>query len=125
MLAEYGGTPTYAEAEDMKGLSFSVYGGVFELYRSTIKLPILMRPRSWSRNGPWYIAWRGCIGETDFRMQSRGTLLQFLFHMAHNPRVLLKAQEEMDRVVGSGRLPDFSDRESLPYLDAVLEEVYR
>ncbi|EIW56875.1 cytochrome P450 [Trametes versicolor FP-101664 SS1] len=89
VLAEYGGAPTYAEAEDIKGLSFSVYGGSFE------------------------------------SLQSRGTLLQFLFHMTRNPRVLLKAQEEMDRVVGSGRLPDFSDRNSLPYLDAVLEEVYR
>ncbi|KAI8992762.1 cytochrome P450 [Trametes punicea] len=56
---------------------------------------------------------------------SRGTLLMFLLHMTRNPRVFQKAQEEMDKVVGNERLPDFSDRESLPYLDAVLEEVYR
>lgn len=84
-----------------------------------------MRPHSWSRNGLSYTALRDRIDEADLRMQSRGTLLQLLFHMARNPRVLLKAQEEMDKVVGSGRLPDFSDRTSLPYLDAVLEEVYR
>lgn len=108
----------------MKGLSFSVYGGLSELYHM-IDPPMLTEPRSWSRNGTSYIASRGRIDETDFKMQSRGTLLQFLFHMTRNPRVLSKAQEEMDRVVGSGRLPDFSDRDSLPYLDAVLEEVYR
>lgn len=84
-----------------------------------------MRSRSRSRNGLSYTASRGRIDEANLRLQSRGTLLQFLFHMTRNPRVLLKAQEEMDRVVGSGRLPDFSDRNSLPYLDAVLEEVYR
>lgn len=124
MLAEYGGAPTYAEAEDIKGLSFSVYGGSFESYCTTVE-PVLMRSRSRSRNGLSYTTPRGRIDEADLRLQSRGTLLQFLFHMTRNPRVLLKAQEEMDRVVGSGRLPDFSDRNSLPYLDAVLEEVYR
>ncbi|KAI0334306.1 cytochrome P450 [Cubamyces sp. BRFM 1775] len=56
---------------------------------------------------------------------SRGTLLMFLFCMTRHPQVLRKAQEEMDRVVGNDRLPDFSDRESLPYLNAVLEEILR
>lgn len=45
--------------------------------------------------------------------------------MTRNNEVLKKAQEEIDRVVGHERLPDFSDRESLPYINALLEEVYR
>ncbi len=36
-----------------------------------------------------------------------------------------KAQEEISRVVGSARLPDFNNRESLPYVDCLLKEVHR
>ena len=36
-----------------------------------------------------------------------------------------RAQEELDRVVGKRRLPDFSDRENLPYIDAVVKELFR
>lgn len=35
------------------------------------------------------------------------------------------AQTEIDRVVGSDRLPDFSDRKHLPYINAVILEVIR
>ncbi|KAH9886921.1 cytochrome P450 [Cubamyces lactineus] len=56
---------------------------------------------------------------------SRGTLFMFLFCMTRFPHVLRKAQEEMDGVVGNDRVPDFSDRESLPYLNAVFEEMLR
>jgi len=45
--------------------------------------------------------------------------------MVLNPKVMRKAQEELDRVVGKGHLPDFSDRENLPYIDAVVKEVLR
>lgn len=36
-----------------------------------------------------------------------------------------KAQEEIDRVIGHERLPDFGDRKSLPYLEAIYLEVLR
>ncbi|KAJ3719643.1 cytochrome P450 [Lentinula guzmanii] len=39
--------------------------------------------------------------------------------------VLKKAQAEIDAVVGNERLPAFSDREHLPYLNAVLTEALR
>ncbi len=42
-----------------------------------------------------------------------------------HPEVQTKAQEEIDRVIGSGRLPDLSDRPKLPYIDAILNEVLR
>ena len=53
------------------------------------------------------------------------TLLSFVLAMTMYPDVYAKAQEEMDRVVGVDRLPDFSDRESLPYLESVIREIYR
>lgn len=36
-----------------------------------------------------------------------------------------KAQEEIDRVVGNHRVPDFSDREQLSYTDALIKECMR
>lgn len=41
------------------------------------------------------------------------------------PDVLKCAQEEMDRVVGMDRLPSFSDRKNLPYLEAIIQETLR
>ena len=41
------------------------------------------------------------------------------------PEVQRKAQEEIDRVIGSDRLPTFADRENLPYLEALVSEVHR
>jgi len=41
------------------------------------------------------------------------------------PEVMKKAQAEIDAVVGNDRLPDFSDRENLPYVDALCKEVFR
>lgn len=45
--------------------------------------------------------------------------------MTLHPEVFAKAQAEIDRVVGSDRLPDFQDRSSLPYVESVVKEVYR
>ena len=41
------------------------------------------------------------------------------------PDVARKAQEELDAVVGNDRLPRFSDRENLPYTNAVVLEIMR
>ncbi|KAJ7474696.1 cytochrome P450 [Mycena latifolia] len=50
---------------------------------------------------------------------------QFLLAMVLHPEVLARAQNEIDAVVGPDRLPTFSDRASLPYVDAILNETYR
>ena len=36
-----------------------------------------------------------------------------------------RAQEEIDRVVGAGRLPNFEDRENLPYVGGIVKESWR
>ncbi|KII91146.1 hypothetical protein PLICRDRAFT_51332 [Plicaturopsis crispa FD-325 SS-3] len=41
------------------------------------------------------------------------------------PEVQKKAQEELDTVIGSDRLPEFADRERLPYVNALALEVLR
>ncbi|CDO68382.1 hypothetical protein BN946_scf184815.g29 [Trametes cinnabarina] len=49
----------------------------------------------------------------------------FLLAMLHHPEIQKKAQEEVDRVVGTSRLPEYSDMESLPYVAALIKEVAR
>lgn len=41
------------------------------------------------------------------------------------PDAQKKAQAEIDKVVGTNRLPDFRDRDSLSYVEAFYREVYR
>ncbi|KDR69728.1 hypothetical protein GALMADRAFT_145141 [Galerina marginata CBS 339.88] len=49
----------------------------------------------------------------------------FFFLMAVNPEIQTKAHQELDNVIGSDRLPDFADRGSLPYIEAIYREVMR
>ncbi|XP_006464041.1 hypothetical protein AGABI2DRAFT_226079 [Agaricus bisporus var. bisporus H97] len=52
-------------------------------------------------------------------------LLTFILAMKHFPSTQIKAQEELDRVIGPDRLPDFSDASNLPYVNALIREVFR
>ncbi|KAF9259940.1 cytochrome P450 [Marasmius fiardii PR-910] len=45
--------------------------------------------------------------------------------MVRNPRCQEKAWAEIDTVVGDDRLPTFSDRLSMPYIEAIYREVMR
>lgn len=45
--------------------------------------------------------------------------------MVMYPDAQKKAQQELDAVIGPDRLPEFSDRDSLPYLNAVVKEIIR
>ncbi|KAF9477123.1 cytochrome P450 [Pholiota conissans] len=48
-----------------------------------------------------------------------------LYVLVTRPDIQKKAQEEIDRVVGTNRLPEFRDRASLPYTDALYRELLR
>lgn len=45
--------------------------------------------------------------------------------MSLHPEVQRKAREEIDRVIGSSRLPTYDDRDQLPYIQAVVTEAWR
>ncbi|KAG6841199.1 hypothetical protein C0991_000996, partial [Blastosporella zonata] len=62
------------------------------------------------------------VAATGFAASAAGT---FLYAMVSNLEAQKKAQEEIDAVIGNKRLPNFSDRESMPYLEAVFREVMR
>ncbi|KAJ7071651.1 cytochrome P450 [Mycena amicta] len=54
-----------------------------------------------------------------------GTLSTFVLTMLLHPECQQRAHEELDRVVGKGVLPTFHDRETLPYLQCIYQEVFR
>lgn len=41
------------------------------------------------------------------------------------PEVQQRAHAEIDRVVGSDRLPEFDDEDKLPYIAAIIKEILR
>jgi cytochrome P450 len=45
--------------------------------------------------------------------------------MALHPNIQLKAQKQLDSVVGTKRLPEFEDMDSLPYIQAIVKELLR
>ncbi|KAI9448530.1 cytochrome P450 [Lactarius indigo] len=62
------------------------------------------------------------MGGTDTTVSSVTT---FFLAMTLYPEIQRKAQEELDAVVGTHRLPTIDDRDKLPYLNALLKEVLR
>ncbi|KAF8259466.1 cytochrome P450 [Lactarius quietus] len=62
------------------------------------------------------------IGGTDTTIS---TLTTFFLAMTLYPEAQRKAQEEIEAVVGTHRLPNIDDRDRLPYVNALLKEVLR
>ncbi|KAF5347404.1 hypothetical protein D9758_011278 [Tetrapyrgos nigripes] len=62
----------------------------------------------------------GAGGESTY-----ATILTFMVAMVKFPEVQKKLQEEVDRVVGRGRLPTVQDRSNLPYVNASIKEALR
>ncbi|KAI0662146.1 cytochrome P450 [Cubamyces menziesii] len=56
---------------------------------------------------------------------SFSTFEGFLLAMVLYPEVQIRARAELDAVVGPHRLPDFSDRDQLVYINAILKESLR
>ncbi|KAF9261873.1 cytochrome P450 [Marasmius fiardii PR-910] len=56
---------------------------------------------------------------------SHDTLGTFIMAMLLNPEIQQRAYEEIITTVGHDRFPDLNDRESLPYLELIFQEVFR
>ncbi|KAK1220843.1 hypothetical protein PQX77_016363 [Marasmius sp. AFHP31] len=55
------------------------------------------------------------------------SIASFILAMALHPEFQDRAQQEIDAVIGygSGRVPDFEDRDKLPFVDAIIKEITR
>ncbi|CVK99546.1 related to cytochrome p450 [Fusarium mangiferae] len=53
------------------------------------------------------------------------TCVIFILNMVLHPEIQDKAQQELDTVIGFDRLPDFSDRPALVYIEHIVQEIYR
>ena len=58
-------------------------------------------------------------------LQLASSLTSFILAMTLYPEVQSRAHAELDAVVGTDRLPDFGDRDELPYINALCSEVLR
>jgi cytochrome P450 len=54
-----------------------------------------------------------------------GAVESFVLAMVVYPYIQARAQAELDKVVGRGRLPEFDDKKDLPYVNAVMSECLR
>lgn len=52
-------------------------------------------------------------------------LQTFILAMLCFPDAQREAQEELDRVIGGERLPEYEDKHSLPYVTAIIYECLR
>ncbi|KDQ62053.1 hypothetical protein JAAARDRAFT_122537 [Jaapia argillacea MUCL 33604] len=71
------------------------------------------------------IKWAACslyAGGSDTTVSA---IYTFFLAMTLFPDIQKKAQDELDAVVGTDRLPVFGDREHLPYVEALVKEVFR
>lgn len=128
------GTSPVHDEEDIKGVAGTLYGGAF---------PRLSDPGSRLRRSlfTWFTLWIAAadtvgaiqkpviefvaLAEPSCFSETSATLAAFFLAMILHPEVFAKAQAEIDRVVGTDRLPDFQDRTSLPYVESLVKEVYR
>ena len=51
--------------------------------------------------------------------------MNFVVAMLKHPEIQARAQQEIDRVTHGERLPEISDRDSMPYLECIVKEVIR
>ncbi|PPQ76076.1 hypothetical protein CVT26_004597 [Gymnopilus dilepis] len=107
------GKATEEEEEAVRNISWTVY--------SETALNDLSRCFGYCRSLPCCLHW------VKFRSihQTISATGTFFYLMTVHPEIQKKAQDELDRVVGSERLPDFSDRPSLPYIEALYRELLR
>lgn len=65
------------------------------------------------------------VALTDSTSKTWSTLSIFFLAMVLHPEQQARAQKEIDQVIGPGRLPEFADRPSLPYVECILQETLR
>ncbi|KAK7041426.1 hypothetical protein VNI00_009292 [Paramarasmius palmivorus] len=97
LLNKLGDTPDADELENIRGASATVFGAGEDTFTKR----------------------RGC------NTQSFATLTVFFLVMILHPEYQERAYQEIITIIGKGRLPEYRDRESLPFVECILQETIR
>ncbi|KAL0569905.1 hypothetical protein V5O48_012051 [Marasmius crinis-equi] len=62
---------------------------------------------------------------TGYGEKTVAALSTFFLAIAMHPDVQIKAQNELDTTFGRGLVPDYEERPNLPYIEAIIREVFR
>ena len=108
------------EEEMINNVAWAIYGGKLMYCFDFKRFDVISSSRFGHSQFPLCSVERSLILQ-----QTISATESFLHLMATHLEVQRTAQKEIDRVVGNDRLPDFSDRASLPYIEAVYHEVLR
>ncbi|KAF8607328.1 cytochrome P450 [Ceratobasidium sp. AG-I] len=76
-------------------------------------------------DGEDVIKWLAATAYAAGTHTTSGVLSNFIMAMILNPHIAKRAREELDRVIGTERLPGMEDREKLVYVDCVVLESMR
>lgn len=121
------------QAQEWRGLSVRMIEGPYQWALKEIKegraipsfVSELLEQNIGGEEGEDIIKWTAGSMYNAGQHTTVGTLNNFVLAMILYPEIAHKAREEMDRVVGTERLPEMSDRPNLPYLECVLLETMR
>lgn len=68
---------------------------------------------------------RRYVKGADLRFQTVSAILSFFLAAMLHPEIQIKAQAELDGVTGLNRLPEFQDKDDLPYISCIVWECFR
>ncbi|KZT28782.1 cytochrome P450 [Neolentinus lepideus HHB14362 ss-1] len=92
-------------------------------------LPILKHIPAWfpgARFKRIASEWAKCASDTQGGTDTpASSVTTFFLTMMLYPEAQTKAQAEIDAMIGNDRLPSLADRDQLPYVDALVKEVFR
>ncbi|KAF7374521.1 O-methylsterigmatocystin oxidoreductase [Mycena sanguinolenta] len=106
----------------VKRFSDSFFPGARDGTDSTSVVARLLESNRYDEDAIQDVAGTAYAGGADTTVSS---LASFFLAMALYPDVQKKAQTEIDTIIGTGRLPQFEDRPSLPYVEALYRELMR
>jgi hypothetical protein len=120
---ESEGMQTEEDIEDIRGAAATIYAGSSETDADFSNL-ISLGQGAWRPFVPFISSTNQQIF-TYYWLQTWSTIMIFILTMTLFQDKQKRAQEEIDTVIGPNRLPEFSDRKSLPYVECLMQEVLR
>lgn len=108
------------DEDDIKGVGASVYSGNVLVF--TAVSPLFTYS---SKAGVDTVNTHPGFPSVLTYFQTSIVLSTFMLAMVLHPRVYVKARDEIERIVGMSNLPTLEHKDSLPYINCIIQELYR